>query len=579
MKRKHTPRMLYALLAAGLLAVGPVAAYAPSAAAAETTVTVAPAFDQKLEQSLQKVYQLVPELKELTLKDRMYTEGSGLQPSVWVLSFDNRPENAAPDSVEVFASAHLTLHAETGQPLSFHIDHPDWHLNEAKMPDRELARKKAAEYARQLMGAEFPNYRMATYVNFISGSSTLPAGTKTFSSSAGVTFERLVKGVPLLNLGTAQFMIDTHGHLTGFDWFIPEGLDAGTFPDPAKALRPEEARKAFVSLLDMQLVYQEKQQTRWRLFAGGTESVGDVKPVLKYEPRYLGAMDAVTGKAAAIWPSPPPFEPVAVKLSPRGGEVLQVRNVGEAAALLKSQFGVDVSGMELREQGEMPSDWPVKHYAWVREGEEGAVKDGLYHAAISVDAKTNRVVAVNLDETTREPEEMRLSREEALKAAVQQLERYLDPSLKELQLEYAFSSNDREPLPDWVDPSKLTEERTAMVAPSYSFSFTAVHEGIPVTDKRYYVQVNGVTGQVQNLTLAVDGKLSPDLPDSNGAVSARAAAEAYLSELELELYYIWPEYRGQRAPAPVLVYKPKETEELRYVDAHTGQVVKVRMEP
>jgi len=65
------------------------------------------------------------------------------------------------------------------------------------------------------------------------------------------------------------------------------------------------------------------------------------------------------------------------------------------------------------------------------------------------------------------------------------------------------------------------------------------------------------------------------LPDNRNVVPAETAKAEFLKQHPLKLFYIWPEYYGQKAPSPYLVYIPDHGSNWGgYIDAFTGQTVK-----
>ncbi|OPX87835.1 MAG: hypothetical protein A4E53_02333 [Pelotomaculum sp. PtaB.Bin104] len=149
------------------------------------------------------------------------------------------------------------------------------------------------------------------------------------------------------------------------------------------------------------------------------------------------------------------------------------------------------------------------------------------------------------------------------------MQKYMEQGTVELEI--CVYSTQEESIPDWVDRSKL-EDCLERPWPSFHFTFTYTHQGIPVSDRLYVIAVDGLTGKV---TAFHDGSISSPvvLPDSENIVTAEAAKAEFLKnqQLPLRLVYLWPEYFGQKAPKPLLVYMPEYSYGGKYIDALTGK--------
>ncbi|MDF9408376.1 hypothetical protein L7E55_08400 [Pelotomaculum isophthalicicum JI] len=138
-----------------------------------------------------------------------------------------------------------------------------------------------------------------------------------------------------------------------------------------------------------------------------------------------------------------------------------------------------------------------------------------------------------------------------------------------------MSLTQEDSIPGWVDRSKLAGDEQR---PECYFTFTRTHQGIPVSDRSYSVNVDGLTGRVTAFHDRNSG--SPvTLPDSKNVVTAEAAKAEFLQSNPLRLVYTWPEYCGQKAPKPPsglhtgLRLRCKRG----YIDALTGKTVTLEM--
>jgi len=299
-------------------------------------------------------------------------------------------------------------------------------------------------------------------------------------------------------------------------------------------------------------------------------------PVLMYTPSLLAPIDAVTGKLLDKFKMQSPSR---IILNGEGKKLV-AGTPGEAASLLAGEAGIDMTGMNferVEEQGEhFDPGIKIKEYYWRSEPQTGP--DGrpdhskMRYLHLSALADTGQVVGFNLQDESGRGKKAVVSREAAQKTAVQFMQRYLDKGAAELEM-HVYPLHE-ESIPEWVDRSKLEGDGQR---PEFHFTFTRTHQGIPVLDRSYSVTVDGLTGRI---TAFYDGNSSSAvaLPDSKNVVTAEAAKAEFLKSHPLRLVYLWPEYSGQKAPRPLLVYMPDYGVSWGgYIDAFTGKTVTVEM--
>lgn len=236
--------------------------------------------NEKQRQALEKIFKIVPELKELSLES-VHGGGEG----TWKVVLSNRAGGTAPGIMHAHAS--LVFDTDTGELISLHIQNPDW--ASVELPSPGLAREKAAEFARQVLGDKMKGYQVSNQMGYGGASTRDDKGNGIEWASASVQFERLINGIPFLNSGFGV-NVDAAGHVTGYyaEGFHEEygGLkdgvpDPALFPDPSRAVAREEAEKTFAGLLEMKLNYVERQPLKYPVF--GSKKV-ETRPVLMYTP-------------------------------------------------------------------------------------------------------------------------------------------------------------------------------------------------------------------------------------------------------------------------------------------------------
>ncbi len=522
---------------------------------------------------LEKIYECVPELKELVLES-VHDEGD----IAWGVTFSDR--NGAVEPGIHYAHAYLNFDKDTDQLINMNIHNPKWASEQ--LPATDLAEEKAAAFAQKLLGDKMNNYRMGS-VGYGGGGTVDEKGNMIYWANANVQFNRLINGVPFMNSGF-QVSVDVAGHVTAYysqdfhknnDGVRDVEPELGVFPDPSLAVTKEKAEKAFAEQLEMKLSYVGRQPLKDSMF--NREKV-ETRPVLTYSPSYPSCsvpIDAMTGKPLdGLRERLPLTSPV--KLAGEGKK-LAAGTPEEVASLLAAETGIDMSGMkfgsvvERESEGRFVPGVKVKEYNWMSEPQTGP--DGkpdfstMRYLHVTTLADTGQVVSFNLQDESGRGEQAAITQEAARKTALRFMQKHLEKDACELEM--SIYSTHEENIPDWVDRSKLEgyEQR-----PYFHFCFTRTHQGIPVSDSSYSVTVDGLTGKITSF-VDVNSASSVTLPDSKNIVTAEAAKAEYLKSKTLNLVYLWPEYYNQKAPKPYLIYIPENAVSWEYIDAFTGKMV------
>ncbi|GAX90832.1 YcdB/YcdC domain-containing protein [Effusibacillus lacus] len=571
-KRKSLSQIFLAVLAASTLAATPAWAEGAVNTARQAAEVEQPAFSKQMEQALERVYKVFPELKQLTLRHKFYSPGGDGRPAAWSIAFDNRPNDPKTEDSLKYTNAFVNLNAETGELMHMNIQNPDWASGES--PSEELSKEKAASFVKQVLGDKVKDFRAEDTLFYGKSGVRAADGKQLEWAHATVRYERLVNGIPFKNSGFSV-NVDSAGRVVGFDQNERIAWDFSKFPDPKQAISKEEAEQAYVKLLDMKLMYNGHQPIGSKPFVDKAET----RPVLMYLPIFEGVLDAQTGNLAEFGMRPAQSNlSKKVAVSPTG-ETLVVKSKEEAEKLLSDVFGIDMNEMQFdqREETDWPSGKKFHHYSWhskpVKESDGRSNYDQMRYVHLGIDAETGEVLTMNLQDESMRGKQAKVSQTDAEKTAIQFLERYISPKHKELSLQHVFSTmEDAENIPNWVDKNKLQDQKQS---PEYHFSFHALHQGVPVMDRSFSVQVDGVTGKVAGFALqsaAVEDEVK--LPDNQNVVSVESAKQEFLRQHPLQLVYIWPDYRGQIAPEPVLVYIPADTAVFEYIDAFSGKTMR-----
>jgi len=524
--------------------------------------------NESQQQAMEKIYQIIPELKELSVEN-VHDEGE----TAWGVFLSNRSGDAAPGIMYVNASL---VFYNTGELIRFDIQNPDW--ASVELPTPGLAKEKAAQFAGRVLGDKIKDYQMSDAISYGGGSTFDDKGHEISWASASIQFDHLINGIPFLNSGI-RVGVDAAGHVTEYyteDYYpMQEGIkesrvDPAAFPAPSLAMTREAAEKVLSGSLEMKLNYVGRQPLKYPLF--GNQKVA-TRPVLLYTPLNIMPIDAVTGKPLGDFQ----WQPQTSLINLTGeGKKLIARTPEEAASLIAAETGVDISGMKIAQEEERGKHFEpeikVKEYIWRSDpptGQDGQPDySAMRYLYISALADTGQVVGFNIQDEGGQGKKGIVAWETALETAVQYVQRYLEQGAAELEM-CAYPAYE-ESIPDWVDRSKLDGKPQ----PEFYFTFTRTHQGIPVSDCSYSVTVDGLTGRVTGFH-DENSSSSVTLPDSKGAVTAEAAKAEFLKSHPLRLVYLWPEYCGQKAPEPLLVYMPDYGLSRGYIDALTGKTVMV----
>lgn len=503
---KHTKKMTSALLVASILATTPMWDRQPAMAAPATQNQGQEGkLPQVAETTLHVLYTIQPELKKMKRTVLPPKEG------VYSLRFDKQ---IAAGKTELYAF--VELDAATGALHRYENEQ----VGEGQDPPSEaVAKQKSAAFLQALLGADFNKYKASqtakddwsavTYIRYENG---LPVFTDRYVvgvNSTGVMYVNTFEGAPLR-------------------------ASSALFAKPGNVLPKEEVMRKVAS--HMELTYAARDRKTG-------------KPSLRYSLESTGCLDAVTGEEIASgsatksrYSGPLPVKP--------GGKKLTASSASEVAKVLAEEFRINVEGVSFEADQTMPAEM---------KGERETIyksKAGNRHITVYTDNKAvtgfqirDGLSAPGAAQNGNHPENARLTYEQAREKALQFLQPYLDPSVKELKLDQ-----------DMV----LMPSATA-----YSFSFFALHDGVVVSDQHYLVNVDGQTGEIVNFMDYFTSPAAP-FPDKKTAISKEAAAKQFLHAHPFALGYTFPVQNGKLVTKPRLVYFLDKTSSF-LLDAVTGK--------
>lgn len=506
-----------------------------------------------VEEALEKLYQSFPNLKDLKLDRVEIITESNDQPEMWYYSFNKEViKKEGNKNVTTYISASVLVEAKTENVVSY--SYYDSGAKNTKTPTEKVAKEKASSFLSKVLGDEAEKFKITDV--FI----TQEEIDNESRGYAYVNFSRLIHDIPLSNMGVS-IVINGDGQIESYNCDLRlNNIDESDFPNPNKAIKKKDAEKAFEELSDLKLVYAKEQVIEMDT----KKNKYKTKPVLKYVPGFNGHIDALTGEEIEYYYGK--YEtPETVKLSAKGEEII-LKSRQDAEEFLKDKFDLDVSSWNFREKEYDSLDKKVKRFSWDQGTDERSQL-----VIISIDQKTGKLLDyINRDVLEDKQPEIKISKEEAKEQAIQAIEKFAEKSVTEGELALVGSPT-FENIPDWVDEDKLPN----IIRQGYYFRFNQLHQNVPVEDSSYRVQIDAETGEIVRLNFSDDYDNSV-LPANEDTVTKQKATDAYTDNLSLEMMYQYPEYYGQVAPEPILVYYSKD-KKTGYIDAFTGKIVEIKV--
>ncbi|CEH31907.1 Uncharacterized protein BN1090_A2_04415 [Aneurinibacillus migulanus] len=524
------------------------AASAQTAKATETTEALTP-IPPTVQKTMDRLFTLQPKLKKLNI----ITSRSGEEDNQrFLVDLSNRPEEGIGNS-KGYTDAFLRFDIKTGELLSFGIQATAWASE--KLPSRQLAQDTAERFLTEWFGTEGRKQfgKPTGYRGF--GSATRNEdGTIVTWRERSVEFPLLLNGIPIEDKGV-RLGVDSFGHITNYS-YDPVDVDTTKIPKPDTALPIEEVIKNMTTADSISLNYVKEQP--------GKDSEGTkTKLALRYDLNDFG-YHAQTGKKVLTTVLKTETK---IVLHPKG-QTLVARSEEEVKQLLAKLFDINSATGTLSVL--QPFDLP-----WQKERRyldyQFNTEDGQVTAGITTDKKTGHVYSVSLSTNKEQKKQAaKITEKQAFTVARDFLETYADSSTTELELQQEIFEEPE--IPSWVDKSKLPE-MTDDQNDKYQFHFTKLHQGIPVQDQSYQVDIDKQTGKVVYFYLSTPTEKA-DLPDSQNIVTKEQALATFIKHKPLKLKYIWPWYMEQQASAPLLVYTWDNSDGFGYVDALTGEYIK-----
>ncbi len=517
----------------------------------------------EMEEMLKKAYDILPELKELKVTEAEIILESEDNPELWSFWFDGTDKNDKKNR----SWAYLTLEPKDGIIVEYRMSNSKW--ESPKAPTEKAAKDKATAFLKKVLKDFAPIYKITEVYR---DEDSKDEDDEEYDKLAYVHFSRTVHDVPYEGVG-ADIIIDGEGRILHYNADL-EGisLDESVFPDPSDAIQQKDAKAAYSKLEEMTLAYRKEQPVEY----DRKKDEYKTKPVLKYVPTYEGPMDAVTGDEFDIINNVRP-ESDMIQLKPEG-TVLTASSRQEAEALLKDLFHLDVTGWNFNQypdendEGEDEKKSDFIHYNWYTYDDQR--DEEVY---MTINKETHQVTSYSHevfnydDEESDNPSDL-ISKNEAKKIAIENLQKFVKKEMTEGQLNLLYAPIEEADLPDWVDKDELPGYWKRNM---YFYSLNELYQGVPIEDSQYAIAINAETGEITDLYFN-DSDDEIKLPDNKNTATPEKAEDAYLNNMSFQMIYIWPDYYGQKAPKPALLYVAGPRYD-GYIDAFTGKLVRFKL--
>ena len=518
------------------------------------------------EKTLERVLEILPELRELTVVWVSKDEDD----NTWQVQLGLVQENGEASALAIQdyldldtqTRAYLGFQTDTGDLIGYSISYPDWASEEEPSP--EMALQRADTFIKSIMGenaVKYQGWHHSISMRFDKEENGI------VRKVIKVGYSTLIYGIPI-PMRYIEVSVDATGEIIDYskDHFLEiqtwEALDLSLFVHPDRAvITLPEAKRILQKDITMDLVYMIPY-----FEPGQVELIYVVRDMLP-------AIDVITGENPLWYMNTITKKPTIITIHGKGGELI-ASDRKSAKQLLQQYFDADLEGLDFNE--DRTSIGNCRHYCWSGEVENKQDSTSGIRRDIGLITKPDSEEVLDFYDSVSEKKERKeiISYEAALATALSFMESIMPVGENELML--TISSCLLAKTPEWVNVE--LEDRDYYQLNVINFCFSPTHKGIPITYKGMpvvnaadVVMVCMTTGKVFFYARRAPSKPA-DLPDASSVISPDKAVSEYVDNVDLQMVYIWPEWCGQKAPAPMLVYADR-TVGWMCIDAITGKVV------
>lgn len=431
----------------------------------------------------------------------------------------------------------------TGEIEYFDLNMANSHISK-RYPSVQLAKDRATQFLKQIMGDVSDQYEADVAVNVATGKQ--------------ITFQRYLNGLPVL-WDTVHVIVNEAGQVVTYEglsriWDVSKV----TVADTTAAISMEEAITRMKQ--QMKLRYVEDVVTKSDPVSGKPI---EKRTLLEYTPNMISYsefsrfspdwnIDAQTGKFLALMEEP--TQSFTIKPP---AEYVTIKNNQDVEKLIEEVCGVPVDSKQLKV---IPNNHsPIQEVVYSPRNGNPIVVDYFSTSGI--------LKSIRIDSQVTDK---KIGKDDALKTAVKFMEKYGDPGVQEIA-------------------ATQVRESGSINRGSYEVHFYKKHDGILVTSSEtlhgaYTVAVDPATGQVNGFRReGFSGWQQPNpnsYPAKQSVVPLETAMQEYLKHVQLKLAYQYERVNGSQEGKLRLVYIPypvNHTLDAAYneihLDAITGQVI------
>lgn len=483
---------------------------------------------------------------------------------IWNVQLMKAPEPGKTYGSSVYGE----VDAKTGQVKRFQFQQAEWKGD--KSPSKETAQQVADEFLKTKRPDLYSKIKIRSWTGSGASSSSTPDGKEVRWTHRTIMYNEMVNGIPFL-ANSVLVDVDEYGHVVG----MQESMDFDTKKLPPRwmALPVAKANKLLSEQIEMGKQYTTK--TYKLLEDGGYLTAEHL--ALGYRPESVLSIDAMTGKSVE--------ENYRMSLLKEKRELLKVtgtdgqwvaKDKDEAKRIVEEALNVDLSEMIFHEEKMYNEQYGTDLWFFNWRAETDLKPGQPMNVGATFNAATGQLVNTHLQfPYYYEEPKVVLSMSEARTKALELLASQLGSGENELVMtREADNTKASVSYPKWFDKSKNDYDRWNRPSNTYSFHIAAGHQGLPVVDQMYFVDIDAATGHATHVSLAQNPDWISKLPNNENTIGEREAEEKLLDAYSLELAYIWPQFMDQYAPEGQLVYRfGGDDYRLAYVDAFTGEVV------
>ncbi|USG67281.1 hypothetical protein NDK47_08405 [Brevibacillus ruminantium] len=404
---------------------------------------------------------------------------------------------------------------EDGELVSLNVKEPD--TAEGKKPDLYGDKRLVNDFIRDHLSPEFTASPFAV----------LGQKDENHENKAIWSVYPTLNGIPLQR-ETGKVVVDGKRNIVFVKWNKTKVPNEASVDHPKNAVTVEKAKNTIVENLKLELVY-DPESGEWL-----------------YLPKTVEAVDALTGESVS------PMRVVKEEEIEIDGQAdLSAWKDGyKLERVLKAALQLPTVPVDIREDKVAAAETKAR---W-----DGPIQKTGIHAVFGTEKKD---WTIRVDDEVRKPSEEPLSLSEARKLAVDFMQNVL---VAEKKTFFVKTESLSEELPKWAEKPKGPRE--------YAIAF---HEQF----------AQGAKGMLPLYTIVVDADRGgikevrheqtpgPKTESKLANVVEKSAKDAILRELEISLYYVYPEYGGQTPSLPQLAYLPANVETLA-INAQTGELVR-----